>query len=193
MFYLYSIKSYLNLYLEKMNKLKLTCIIIILLSILPSCKSYYLNKYCVSKTVIQIDSIHDTTIIVNSFKQIDTVKVIVKSTELNVNLGNPCDSTGKLKDGQLIKLKNGNSRLELIVKNGELVLDTYQDSIVNLTTSLKETKDSMLFYKEKININNSQTLDKTKNLSKWQQFKITGWFDLLIILVILLKIYLTLK
>lgn len=176
-----------------MRKLLITIIALGLLINLSSCKSYYLNKYCIAKTTIQIDSIHDTITIINNFKQIDTVKVIIRPTDLSVNLGNPCDSSGKLKDGQLIKLKNGNNYLLLKVKDGELMLDTYQDSIVNLTTSIKEIKDSMLFYKERINTNSNQVIDKTKNLTNWQLFKTTGWFDIIVILVILGLIYLIFK
>jgi len=176
-----------------MRKLIVTIVTLGLLIYFSGCKSYYLNKYCIAKTIIQTDSIHDTLRIVNNYKQTDTVKVIVKPTDISVNLGNPCDSSGKLKDGQLIKLRNGNNYLLLKVKDGELMLDTYQDSIVNLTTSIKEIKDSMLFYKERVNVNSNQVIDKTKNLTNWQLFKTTGWFDIIIVLVILGLIYLIFK
>lgn len=176
-----------------MRKLIVTIIAIGLLIHFSSCKSYYLNKYCIAKSTIQKDTIHDTLIIVNHYKEIDTSKTITKPTDISVNLGNPCDSSGKLKDGQLFKLKNGNNFLLLKVKDNELMLDTYQDSIVNLTTSIKEIKDSMLFYKERVNINSNQVIDKTKNLTNWQLFKTTGWFDIIIVLVIIGLIYLIFK
>lgn len=161
---------------------------------LSSCKSYYIKKYCKPNIIVQIDTfIKNDTVRITNIKEVTKEVIKTNTVYINTNLKNPCDSNGKLIEGEIFKLKNGNSFLSLKVKNGELMLDTYQDSVVQLKESIKELRDSMIFSKSVDKSVDKEIIDNIKQLSKWQSFKVTTVFDILLILLLLGLAYIIIK
>ena len=167
--------------------IKLIALIIILFQLI-GCKNYYLSKYCTPKIVIK-DSIRVDTFVkqVKVIEKKDSIvyKEVLLPNNSSVNLKNPCDSLGKLKDGELYFITNKFYEFKLKVKNGELVIEQKNDSIQNLFIELKEKNDSFEFVKSKLNqfYESSLYIDNTQHLTKWQKFKTTIVFDFILFLI----------
>lgn len=175
-------------------------LILILLTILyaSSCKNYYLQKYCKPSIIIKDSIVHDTFVknveIIKTKDSIVYKQVLIPSSS-EATLKNPCDSLGKLKDGTLYYITNQFYKLKLKVKDGELIVEQKNDSIVNLISSVKEKSDSVSFLKQKMAqlFENIESIDNTQHLTTWQKIKVSRMFDISIIIlvlgIIIFKIY----
>jgi len=182
----------------KKNPIFLILILVLILIQVTSCKNYYLSKYC-NKITSKDSIVHDTIIkdkIVVLKKDSIIEKKIILPSNTEINLKNPCDSLGRLKDGNLYYLTSQFYTLKLKVKNGELILEQKNDSIISLISTIKEKSDSIQYLKESFffKYESNSTIDNTKYLTTWQKIKVSKMFDIIgIVIFILLIIYKTIK
>lgn len=173
----------------KKNPIFLILILVLILIQVTSCKNYYLSKYC-NKTSTKDSIVHDTIIkdklVIIKKDSIVEKKVLIPSNS-EITLKNPCDSLGKLKDGTLYYMTNKFYEFKLEVKNGELILEQKNDSIESLNIKIKESKDSIDYYKQLLihSYENINTIDNTKYLTTWQKIKVSKMFDISIVILVL--------
>lgn len=162
---------------------------IILLLLLSSCKSYYLNKYCHPDDFMTVrDSIvlHDSTVL----KIKDSTRIeIVKGGSVETQF-NPCDSAGLMKVFEQ-KFKNG-SNTTIIKSDGKnlFIKSDCEDKINEYRAQIQSLVNDAQTFKSNV-VHEVKYIEKP--LTWWQRIKI-GWIgDLTFILSSIFALYITYK
>lgn len=138
-------------------------LLLVAMFMLSGCKSYYLNKYCKPKTII-----NDSTVVFLK-QQILTAKkdsiYVIRATQAGIHIPSPCDSLGRLLPGTYTSAQGNNKTSLIITDTGITVQSNCQETISQWQSLYQNTKDSLSFFREK-----QQTTVVEKQLSGLEKY-----------------------